>query len=67
MWGLTIEAVFALLILRTEWGRQAFQWLGDRVTEFLAHTDEGAKFVFGETYTDHFFAFKVLPVVIFFR
>ncbi|KAH0628227.1 hypothetical protein JD844_009105 [Phrynosoma platyrhinos] len=33
---------------------------------FLGYTDAGAKFVFGEKYTDHFFAFKVLPIVIFF-
>lgn len=26
---------------------------------FLGYTDAGAKFVFGEKYTDHFFAFKV--------
>ena len=28
---------------------------------FLAYTDAGASFVFGEKYTDHFFAFKVKP------
>ncbi|XP_054842087.1 solute carrier family 28 member 3 isoform X2 [Eublepharis macularius] len=33
---------------------------------FLEYTDAGAKFVFGEKYTDHFFAFKVLPIVVFF-
>ncbi|EMP30396.1 Solute carrier family 28 member 3, partial [Chelonia mydas] len=33
---------------------------------FLEYSDNGAKFVFGEKYTDHFFAFKVLPIVIFF-
>ncbi|XP_023799280.1 solute carrier family 28 member 3 isoform X2 [Cyanistes caeruleus] len=33
---------------------------------FLAYSDTGAKFVFGDKYTDHFFAFKVLPIVVFF-
>ncbi|ELV10519.1 Solute carrier family 28 member 3 [Tupaia chinensis] len=33
---------------------------------FLAYTDAGAVFVFGEKYTDHFFAFQVLPIVVFF-
>ncbi|EPY82411.1 hypothetical protein CB1_000657009 [Camelus ferus] len=33
---------------------------------FLAYSDAGASFVFGEKYTDHFFAFKVLPIVVFF-
>lgn len=28
---------------------------------FLGYTDAGAQFVFGEKYTDHFFAFKVSP------
>jgi hypothetical protein len=28
---------------------------------FLGYTDTGARFVFGEKYTDHFFAFKVSP------
>lgn len=28
---------------------------------FLGYTDAGASFVFGEKYTDHFFAFKVRP------
>ena len=40
-------------------GLQAIKWLGDRVSEFLVHTDAGSKFVFGDTYADHFFAFKV--------
>ncbi|XP_023619396.1 solute carrier family 28 member 3 isoform X4 [Myotis lucifugus] len=33
---------------------------------FLEFTNAGASFVFGEKYTDHFFAFKILPIVIFF-
>ena len=43
------------------------QWLGDRVIEFLAHSDVGARFVFGDDLDDHRFAFQVLPVVVFFR
>ena len=66
LWGLALEASFALLILRTSTGRGAFQWLGDRVIEFLAHSDTGARFVFGDNLDDHRFAFKVLPVVVFF-
>ncbi|ESO98542.1 hypothetical protein LOTGIDRAFT_142755, partial [Lottia gigantea] len=66
-WGLTLQYFFALIILKTTPGRDLFQWLGDRVTEFLAYSDRGAKFVFGETtYLNHFFAFKVMPVVTFF-
>lgn len=65
-WGLAIQFIFALLILRWSLGYQIFKWLGDRVTEFLAYAQEGSKFVFGDKYVDHFFAFGVLAVVIFF-
>ncbi|XP_033762017.1 solute carrier family 28 member 3-like isoform X2 [Pecten maximus] len=65
-WGLVIQFFFALLILRWPFGYQAFLWLGARVSEFLAYSDKGAIFVFGEKYTDHFFAFKVLTVIVFF-
>jgi nucleoside permease NupC len=57
--GLLLQFVFALIIIRTTWGYEAFNWLGARVTEFLDHTDAGSKFVFGDLYTNHFFAFKV--------
>ena len=36
------------------------------MTQFLNFSDQGAKFVFGETFQDHFIAFKVLPTIIFF-
>ena len=58
-WGLEIQFYFALIILRWEFGNDIFQWCGDRVTEFLAHTDAGSKFLFGTAYTNHFFAFAV--------
>ncbi|CAH1792459.1 unnamed protein product [Owenia fusiformis] len=64
--GLLLQFIFALVILRTWWGYEAFKWLGDRVTEFLAHTNAGAQFVFGDAYQAHFFAFSVLPTVVFF-
>ncbi|KAK7485896.1 hypothetical protein BaRGS_00022891 [Batillaria attramentaria] len=65
-WGMAMQYVFALLIIRTQWGFQAFDWLGDRVTTFLGYTDAGSRFVFGEKFTDHVFAFQVLPVIVFF-
>jgi Na+ dependent nucleoside transporter N-terminus len=58
VWGLGLQFVFALLVLRTVPGYEAFKWLGDRVQEFLDYTDAGAIFIFGETFTDHFFAMK---------
>ncbi|XP_037635065.1 solute carrier family 28 member 3-like isoform X2 [Sebastes umbrosus] len=32
---------------------------------FLSYTDVGSKFVFGPNYKDHFFVFKVMPILIF--
>ncbi|KAK7109406.1 hypothetical protein V1264_013453 [Littorina saxatilis] len=64
-WGLSIQFVFALLIIRTSWGFSSFQWLGDRVTELLGYSNAGAVFVFGEKYTDHIFAMKALPVIVY--
>ncbi|MEH2158368.1 NupC/NupG family nucleoside CNT transporter [Nostoc sp.] len=65
-WGLGLEFVFALVILKTPWGLSVFKSLGDIVGQFLAFSDVGAKFVFGENFKDHFFAFQVLPTIIFF-
>ncbi|MEH1923033.1 NupC/NupG family nucleoside CNT transporter [Nostoc sp.] len=65
-WGLGLEFVFAIVILKTPWGLNIFKSLGDIVSQFLAFSDVGAKFVFGENFKDHFFAFQVLPTIIFF-
>jgi concentrative nucleoside transporter, CNT family len=65
-WGLGLEFMFALVILKTPWGLNVFKSLGDVVSQFLAFSDVGAKFVFGENFKDHFFAFQVLPTIIFF-
>ena len=65
-WGLGLEFGFALLILKTPWGLRVFKSLGDIVSNFLSYSDVGAKFVFGDSYKDHLFAFQILPTIIFF-
>ncbi|XP_071108418.1 solute carrier family 28 member 3-like [Haliotis cracherodii] len=65
-WGMAIQYIFACLILKTTWGYGAFEWLGNRMTEVLGYSNTGAKFVFGDNYEDHMFAFKVLPVIVYF-
>ncbi|MBD2504212.1 NupC/NupG family nucleoside CNT transporter [Anabaena azotica] len=65
-WGLGLEFVFALIILKTPWGLNVFKSLGDIVSNFLSFSDVGAKFVFGDNFKDHLFAFQVLPTIIFF-
>lgn len=65
-WGLEIQFYFALAIIKWPIGNDIFQWCGDRVTEFLAHTDAGAGFVFGnDTFRNHFFAMAVSNLLIF--
>ena len=64
--GTALQVVFALVILRTEVGRQVFDWIGTVITRFLDFTDAGASFVFGEKFKEFYFAFKVLPTIIFF-
>ena len=66
IWGIAIQLFFALLILRTPIGFAVFSFLGSLVGRFLDFSDAGAAFVFGENFKDFFFAFKVLPTIIFF-
>jgi len=64
--GTAVQFAFALLILRTSGGQAVFDAVGKTVTSFLAISDEGAEFIFGEGFREHFFAFSVLPTIIFF-
>ena len=64
--GTALQFAFALVILRTEVGRATFAGMTDAVSAFLDFTDAGAGFIFGEGFGEHFFAFKVLPTIIFF-
>ncbi|XP_071941630.1 solute carrier family 28 member 3-like isoform X2 [Antedon mediterranea] len=64
--GLTIQFLLGLFVLRSTVGYESFNWLGGLVKIFLSYSDAGAKFVFGDSFVNHFFAFKLLPVVIYF-
>ena len=64
--GTALQFAFALLILKTAWGQAAFAGATTAVTAFLDFTDAGASFIFGPGFEEHFFAFKVLPTIIFF-
>ena len=64
--GTALQFVFALFILRTWIGVEIFRRATDAVTVFLDYSDAGSRFIFGEPFAEHFFAFKVLPTVIFF-
>src|SRR6202142_351507 len=69
-WGLGLQIVFAIFVLKIELGRVLFQKAGDAVNRFLSYAFVGSQFVFGDLGAQHspmgfFFAFQVLPTVIF--
>lgn len=67
-WGLVLQIVFAFLVLRVDWGRSLFSWLGDVVTNFLSYSYAGSTFLFGDLGKPGppvYMAFKVLPTIIF--
>ncbi|XP_004432081.1 PREDICTED: sodium/nucleoside cotransporter 1 [Ceratotherium simum simum] len=65
-WGLGLQFILGLFIIRTEPGFIAFQWLGDQIQIFLSYTEAGSSFVFGEALVKDVFAFQVFPIIIFF-
>ncbi|KAJ8391572.1 hypothetical protein AAFF_G00087130 [Aldrovandia affinis] len=65
-WGLGLQFVIGLFVIRTEPGLIAFQWLGDQVQTFLNYTVAGSSFVFGAELVKQAFAFQALPIVVFF-
>src|SRR6201997_2744888 len=69
-WGLGLQIVFAVFVLKVEIGRRLFQAAGNAVNHLLSYSFEGSKFVFGElgkqgSSMGFFFAFQVLPTIIF--
>ncbi|XP_066132992.1 sodium/nucleoside cotransporter 2 [Saccopteryx bilineata] len=66
LWGLGLQFVFGILIIRTDPGFNAFQWLGNQVQIFLNYTVAGSSFVFGDMLIKSAFAFQALPIIIFF-
>lgn len=64
--GFVLQFFFATLILKWDLGYRFFSFLGDEARKFLAYTDVGSRFVFGNKFSDHIFAMQVLPVVVFF-
>jgi concentrative nucleoside transporter, CNT family len=70
VWGLGLQIVFAVFVLRVDVGRRMFQVAGDAATRVLNYAYVGSEFLFGELGKQNsnigfIFAFQVLPVVIF--
>src|ERR1017187_2351276 len=70
-WGLGLQFVFAVLVLKTRFG-QVFQVASEFVSALLHYSEAGASFVFGplgsatqDKNLGVIFAFQVLPIIIF--
>ena len=68
-WGVGLQFVFAVLILKTAPGRLVFDAAKTVMTKILDFTIIGSEFIFGKLATDFSYgaaiAFRVLPTIIF--
>ncbi len=65
LWGLGLQFVFALLILKTSPGQVVFSKARDAFTRLIGFTNAGVEFLFGPP-GEVGLAFRMLPVIIFF-
>lgn len=63
--GVVLQLVLGVLILWTTPGKWFFSWAKIIITKIVSFSDAGAMVVFGEGFREHFFAFSVLPTIIF--
>ena len=72
-WGLTLQLVFALFVLKTSVGQGVFAWLGAKINRLLQFSFVGSQFLFGKLgmpggggdNIGFIFAFQVLPTIVF--
>ena len=75
--GLSLQLLFAVLLLRVPWTATAFEWIAMVFTRAIGFAEAGSQFVFGalasSTLPDgspapwgFIFAFTVLPIIIYF-
>ena len=69
-WGLGLQLLFAVFVLKFEFGRRMFSIAGDAVKKLLDYAFYGSEFVFGPlgakaSSVGFIFAFQVLPTIIF--
>lgn len=71
LWGLGLQFVFALLVLKTDIGQQVIAFLARGVDKLLRLSEAGSGFLFGSLGVQptpeapFYFAFQVLPTIIF--
>ncbi len=69
-WGVGLQLLFAIFVLRIPVGQTIFSGLGAVVTKILGFSYAGSEFVFGEIGKQHssigvVFAFQIMPAIIF--
>jgi len=69
-WGVGLQLLFALIVLKSDYGQQVMSAAGAAVNHLLGYATDGATFVFGPLADpvgkDGFvFAFAILPTIIF--
>jgi CNT family concentrative nucleoside transporter len=69
-WGIGLQLLFAIFVLRVPIGQEIFRRLGALVTKILNFSYAGSEFVFGEIGKQHsslgvVFAFQIMPAIIF--
>src|SRR5216117_244396 len=69
-WGVGLQLLFAIFVLRVPVGQTIFRWLGATVAKILGFSYAGSEFVFGEIGKQHsslgvVFAFQIMPAIIF--
>ncbi len=68
-WGLSLQVLFAFLVLKWSYGQKILHTGATAVTSLLAHAADGSTLVFGKlgdpTSPLQVFAFAVLPTIIF--
>ena len=75
VWGLGLQIVFAFCVVKWTVGQKIMHAAGDAVNKLLAYAFAGSTFVFGDlgahsskigaAFGTNFFAFQVLPTIIF--
>jgi len=73
LWGLSLQLIFAISILKTPIGKPLFGFLDKSISKLISFSNEGSNFLFqsfvpGVGYHDAMinFAFRALPTIIFF-
>ena len=71
-WGLSIQIIFALIILKSPFGKSLFKYLDEAIKKLVSFSNEGSAFLFASFSTGKIegplqnFAFIALPTIIFF-